>query len=60
VVLSGEIRAVSGLEARVNEAASLGFQDAVVPSHALDQLESGGSIRIHGVDTLHSMLDRFL
>jgi DNA repair protein RadA/Sms len=60
VGLSGEIRAVSGLEARVNEAANLGFRDAVVPSHALKEIETGGSIRLHGVDTLHAMLDRFL
>jgi DNA repair protein RadA/Sms len=38
VGLTGEVRAVNGLEARVREAAALGFRAALVPASSLDEL----------------------
>jgi DNA repair protein RadA/Sms len=48
VGLTGEVRAVTGLEARLKEAAALGFQSAVVPKNNL----SGGAtlpLEVQGV-----------
>lgn len=36
--LAGEIRSVTGLEARINEAVRLGFTRCVVPYHGLQKL----------------------
>lgn len=38
--LAGEIRSVTGLEARINEAVRLGFTRCVVPYHGLQKLRT--------------------
>ncbi len=50
--LNGEIRAVSGLEARLKEAAKLGFTTAIVPDHHLARLNLPSQIKIHSVNRL--------
>jgi DNA repair protein RadA/Sms len=59
VGLTGEVRAVSGLEARLREAAQLGFRQAVVPQ---SNLADGPRLPLeaHGVATVHAALDVLL
>jgi DNA repair protein RadA/Sms len=56
VGLTGEVRAVSGLESRLKEAAQLGFREAVVPRSSLAE-----GIRLpieaHGVASIHEALE---
>ncbi len=59
VGLTGEVRAVTGLEARLREAAQLGFTQAVVPRTNL--LETPRPpLEAHGVATVHEALDVLL
>ena len=59
VGLTGEVRAVTGLEARLCEAAQLGFTQAVVPRSNL--LETPRPpLEAHGVATVHEALDVLL
>ena len=59
VGLTGEVRAVTGLEARLREAAQLGFTQAVVPRSNL--LETPRPpLEAHGVTTVHEALDVLL
>ena len=59
VGLTGEVRAVTGLEARLREAAQLGFTQAVVPKSNL--LEAPRlPVEVHGVATVHDALDALL
>ncbi|PYM94713.1 MAG: DNA repair protein RadA [Candidatus Rokuibacteriota bacterium] len=59
VGLTGEVRAVTGLEARLREAAQLGFTQAVVPRSNL--LETPRPpLEAHGVATVHEALDVLL
>jgi DNA repair protein RadA/Sms len=59
VGLTGEVRAVTGVEARVKEAAALGFHEALVPRSNL-----GDGVRLAlpalGVDTVHAAIDALL
>jgi DNA repair protein RadA/Sms len=59
VGLTGEVRAVSGLEARLREAAQLGFREAVVPLSSLAEL-GRLPLETHGVDTVRAALDLLL
>lgn len=52
VGLNGEIRAVSGLEARLKEAAKLGFELAIVPEHNLGNVPLPPGLRVLGVTRL--------
>ena len=54
--LSGEIRSVSRVEARVKEAARLGFKRCIVPSAAKKQLKELGCIELIYVKTLGEAL----
>src|SRR5436309_2461860 len=59
VGLTGEVRAVTGLEARLREAAQLGFTQVVVPRSIL--LETPRPpLEAHGVATVHEALDVLL
>src|SRR6266446_4765369 len=59
VGLTGEVRAVTGLGARLREAAQLGFTQAVVPRTNL--LETPRPpLEAHGVATVHEALDVLL
>jgi DNA repair protein RadA/Sms len=56
VGLTGEVRAVTGLEARLREAAALGFREAIVPqSNLVDEMRL--PIEARGVATVHAALD---
>jgi DNA repair protein RadA/Sms len=59
VGLTGEVRAVSGLETRVREAAQLGFREAVVPA---SNLTDGVTLplEVHGVATVDDALGLLL
>lgn len=59
VGLAGEIRAVTGLEMRLREAAALGFAAAVVPGH---NLLSGASLPVEarGVGTIDEAIQTLL
>jgi len=59
VGLTGEVRAVTGLETRLHEAKQLGFTQAVVPkSNLLDAPRL--PLETHGVATVHDALDVLL
>ena len=47
--LAGELRGVSNAEARVHEAARLGFTRILVPRHNLSSLKDVGGIEVVGV-----------
>lgn len=49
VGLSGEVRAVSMAEQRVNEAAKLGFETCILPGICVDKMKDTGKIRLIGV-----------
>ena len=51
VGLAGEVRAVTGLETRLKEAAALGFTAAVVPQSTLASL-TGQPLDVQGVGTV--------
>jgi DNA repair protein RadA/Sms len=55
VGLSGEVRRVSRLSARVAEARSLGFTRAIVPKASLGDVEGNG-IAVEGVATIREAL----
>ena len=50
--LAGEIRAVSNIQARVNEAARLGLRRAIVPFDNLKGLKKTAGFEIVGVKTV--------
>ncbi len=52
VGLNGEIRAVSGLESRLKEAAKLGFKRAIVPQHNLGSVPLPKGLEVIGVTRL--------
>jgi DNA repair protein RadA/Sms len=52
VGLNGEVRGVSSLEARLKEAAKLGFTTAIVPSHNLAGIKIPKGLEVVGVNRL--------
>lgn len=50
--LSGELRSVVQAEARLNEAAKLGFTDAVLPAKQARALRAPKALRLHAADNL--------
>jgi DNA repair protein RadA/Sms len=56
--LGGEVRVVSGLEARLRELAKLGFQRCLIPAHSLSGavLEGLGGLKLQPVTTLSEAL----
>ncbi len=59
VGLTGEVRAVTGLETRLREAAALGFKEAVVPQTNLAE-HPRLPLDVHGVTTVQAALDAVL
>ncbi|KXG75133.1 hypothetical protein AN618_20620 [Fervidicola ferrireducens] len=57
VGLGGEIRSVSYVEKRVNEAAKLGFKEVIIPYDNFKDLKTGGSIEVMGVRELKEAID---
>jgi DNA repair protein RadA/Sms len=59
VGLTGEVRAVAGLEARLRAAAQLGFRSAVVPKSGAAEMRSV-PLRVRGVATVSEALEALL
>ncbi|GIX06339.1 MAG: DNA repair protein RadA [Candidatus Poribacteria bacterium] len=61
VGLGGEVRAVSRLEARLREAESLGFRQALIPRRQREEAQRqlrGGALRLIGVGGVREALER--
>jgi DNA repair protein RadA/Sms len=59
VGLTGEVRGVAGLEARLRAAAQLGFRSAVVPKSGVADLR-GAPLTVRGVATVSDALEALL
>lgn len=61
VGLIGEVRAVSNVAARVNEAVKLGYKKVIIPKACLKQikLDKGADINVIGVENLRELRDLF-
>lgn len=57
VGLSGEIRAVSMVQSRVQEAAKLGFSTCILPQVSLKQLTTASGIRLVGVRSVRDVME---
>ena len=55
--LSGEIRAVSMAEQRVQEAAKMGFKTCILPKSCLKNVKNAGGIRLIGVAGMKEVLE---
>ncbi|WP_439634135.1 DNA repair protein RadA [Glycocaulis sp.] len=53
IALSGEVRKVGRAEARLKEAAKLGFSRAIVPAGV-----EGAGLEVTGIDTVHTLVSR--
>ncbi len=60
VGLSGEIRAVSQVDARIREAAKIGFEKAVLPRTNAARLKEDPGLDIIGVDDVEGLLEVIL
>ncbi len=56
VGLSGEVRAVSMAEQRVNEAVKLGFDTCILPQVCLDKMKKNSKIRLLGVSNVREAI----
>lgn len=56
VGLSGEVRAVSMAEQRVNEAVKLGFESCILPKVCLDKMKKTEKIRLYGVSNVREAI----
>ncbi|MEQ8344875.1 MAG: DNA repair protein RadA [Sneathiellaceae bacterium] len=59
VSLAGEIRPVSQMEARMKEAAKLGFTEALVPAGAADTRSAGAGLRLREARHLRDIVPMF-
>ena len=55
--LAGEIRAVSQVQNRINEAVRLGFKKCIVPYASLKQIKKTDDVEIYGVKTLRQAVE---
>ncbi len=58
--LGGEIRTISQIEKRVQEASKLGFKRIIVPKGNLKGLKIDGEIRVVGVDRISKAMEELL
>lgn len=56
VGLSGEVRAVSMAEQRVNEAIKLGFETCIMPQVCLEKMKKTEKIMLYGVNTVREAI----
>lgn len=56
VGLSGEVRAVSMAEQRVNEAIKLGFESCILPKVCLEKMKKTDKIRLYGVSSVREAI----
>lgn len=57
VGLSGEVRGVNMVQARVQEASKLGFTSCIVPKVCLDSLKDVSGIKVIGVGSVSDAID---
>ena len=55
--LSGEVRGISMIEQRINEAVKLGFTTCVVPKVCLKQIKNADGVKIIGVSSVQDAID---
>jgi len=60
VGLNGEVRTVSQIEKRVQEAAKLGFQRIILPKNNIKGLTRSGGIQIVGVERIEEAIEALL
>ena len=60
VGLSGEVRAVTRVKERVNEAAKLNFKECIIPKVCLDQVGKKDDIKLTGVSDIREAIDFFV
>jgi DNA repair protein RadA/Sms len=60
VGLSGEVRAVAQAEARLREAAKIGFKRAIVPAGNAEKLKNGQELEIIGVRDVEACIEAVL
>ena len=58
VGLGGEIRSVTKVENRINEAQSLGFSQIIVPKSNCDRLKKKSKLNVIGVSNVGEALHR--
>ena len=56
VGLSGEVRAVSMAEQRVNEAVKLGFESCILPQVCLNKMKKTDKIALYGVNNVREAI----
>lgn len=54
VGLAGEVRGISQIDKRINEAARLGFERAIVPAHSMKKAGKIHGIKVIGVESVFS------
>ena len=57
VGLSGEVRAVSQIQTRVQEAKKLGFTTCVIPKVCIDSVKEVKGIKVIGVSNVSEAMD---
>ena len=57
VGLSGEVRAVPGIELRINEAARLGFKRVILPSSQLKGIRPPSGLELTGVKSVADLME---
>ena len=57
VGLGGEVRAVSMIENRVNEAIKMGFDTIIIPKVCLERVKNNKAVSIIGVDNIKKAID---
>ena len=60
VGLGGEVRSISHIEKRIQEAAKLGFKEIIIPKNNLKGLKNKYDIRVHAVESLNQALGYLL
>jgi DNA repair protein RadA/Sms len=60
VGLSGEVRAVAQAEARLKEAAKIGFETAVIPAGNAEKIKNAQGLEIIGVRNVEECLEALL
>ena len=59
VGLTGEVRAVSMVQQRINEAAKLGYSMCVIPKVNMRGLEVGSNIEVVGISSVKDIMKMF-
>lgn len=57
VGLTGEVRGISFMDKRIQEAYKLGFESAVIPKDNLKAVKGMSGMKIHGVEDVYQALD---